>query len=86
MLEGGKDGLFIVVVSIGWWIHARDPSDESKVDDAILDVAWVINNIISCLSAEAIGSNSPFTTPSTAPRRKRTESTKASHSSKRLRS
>ncbi|KAF9784043.1 hypothetical protein BJ322DRAFT_977808, partial [Thelephora terrestris] len=51
--KGGKDGLFLIIVSLGWWIHARDPSETSKVDDAISDVAWVVNNLISFLSADA---------------------------------
>ena len=25
--NGGKDGLFLVVLSLGWWIDVRDPSD-----------------------------------------------------------
>ena len=49
---GGKNGLFLVVVSLGWWIHKRDPSKDSKVDDAIADVAWVIDNLVSFLSSD----------------------------------
>jgi hypothetical protein len=36
--NGRKDSLFLIVVSLGWWIHARDPSEDSKVDNAIADV------------------------------------------------
>jgi len=85
LLEGGKDGLFIVVVSLAWWIHARILLERSKVADAILDVAWVITNLVSRLSADATTSNSPPVTPSPTPRRKRTEST-TTRTSKRLRS
>ena len=51
--NGGKDGLFLVLVSLGWWVHARDPSEGSKVDEAIADVAWVIKNLVSALAAGA---------------------------------
>lgn len=51
--NGGKDGLFLVVVSLGWWIHARGATKGSKVDDAIADVTWVIDNLVSLLSANA---------------------------------
>ena len=67
--NGGKDGLFLVVVSLGWWIHARDPSEDSKVDDAIADVTWVVDNLISSLSTDAInpGSNSDSESESHVP-------------------
>ena len=55
--NGGKDGLFLVVVSLGWWIHARDPSRDSQIDNAIADVAWVIDHLISLLSADATDSD-----------------------------
>ena len=34
-------------------------SKDSKVDDAIADVTWVIDNLVSFLSAEAIGVDTP---------------------------
>jgi hypothetical protein len=43
-----------VVVSLAWWIHACDPSEGLKLDQAIADVAWVMRNLISLLSVEAI--------------------------------
>jgi len=54
LLNGGKDGLFLVVVSLGWWINARDPAVDSRVDDAVADVTWVLDNLVSTLSAAAI--------------------------------
>ena len=63
--SGGKDGLFLVLVSLGWWVHARAPSEDSKVDEAIADVTWVIDNIVSSL-ANAITLSSvsePVSTP-----------------------
>lgn len=59
--NGGKDGLFLIVVTLGWWILVRDPSKNSKLDDAIADVAWVVDKLITLLSAEASVSDSEGT-------------------------
>lgn len=56
--NGGKDGLFLVVLSLGWWIDVRDPSEESKVDDTVEDVTWVIDNLVAFLYADAINPES----------------------------
>ena len=87
LVDGGKDGLFLVVVSLGWWIHARDLSEESKVDDAVMDVVWVLDNIISLLAADAATSDSVSdSSVSSRPRQKRTKSVKIGPPSKRRRS
>lgn len=54
---GGKDGLFLVVISLGWWIHVRGLS--SKVNDAIADVTWVIDNLNTFLSTGATFNSDP---------------------------
>ena len=51
--DGGKDGIYLVVVSLAWWIHARDSSEESKLDEAIEDVSWVLNGLLSRLATDA---------------------------------
>ena len=58
LLNGGKDGLFLVVLSLGWWIDIQDPSEESKVDDAVEDVTWVIDNLVAFLWADAVNPDS----------------------------
>ena len=50
---GGKDGIYLFVVSLAWWIHARDPAEESRVDEAIGDVSWVLENFLHRLAAAA---------------------------------
>lgn len=72
--EGGKDGLFLIVISLGWWLLARNPSEDSEVDEAIKDVTWVIDNLVSLLSADATNSDVTDDTPvlsSPLPRGKR---------------
>jgi hypothetical protein len=69
LLDGGKDSLFLIVVSLAWWIHAREVLKESKVNDAIIDVTWVLDNLISCLAADPAR-------PSPTPQRKRTGTAK----------
>ena len=63
LLDGGKDCLYLVVVSLGWWILAHNHSEGSRVNDAIMDVSWVLNNLVSCLAADATTSNSPPNPP-----------------------
>ena len=63
--DGGKDGLFLIVVSLGWWIGGQHRSMESKVWDTIEDVTWVIGRLISCLATDDLSSlvippTSPF--------------------------
>ena len=55
LLDGGKDGLFLIIVSLGWWIQAQDPTKEPKVNNAIMDVSWVTDKLVSRLTADAIG-------------------------------
>ena len=59
LLEGGKDGMFLVVVSLAWWISAQDSSEESELDNAIEDVAWVLGNLNFRLSMDATTSGPP---------------------------
>ena len=72
--DGGKDGLFLVMVSLGWWIYARDPAEDSRVDDIISDVTWVIDGLVSLLTTETSSLHSspdPPPVPPPAPRRQR---------------
>ena len=51
LLNSGKDGLFVIVLSLGWWIEAQDPSKESKVDNAVKDITWLIDSLVAFLGA-----------------------------------
>ena len=84
LFSSGKDGLFIVVMSLSWWIHARDPAVDSKVDDAISDVFWVLESLIASLSIAVAARDSqlPATPP---PRAKRPKSIKIGPPTKRHR-
>ena len=95
--DGGKDGLFLIVVSLAWWVYARGP-EESKLDDAIADVTWVIETLISYLSTDTTTSSdaatssdtstsedSPLATPSPPERKKRPKPTKTGRATKRAR-
>ena len=52
--SGGKDGLFLIVMSLRWWAHARTEATDSKLDAAISNVCWVMKNLVASLSADAI--------------------------------
>jgi len=86
LADGGKDGLFLTLVSLGWWVLAREPSQDSKVDKAIQDVTWVINQVVSYLAVPAHSSTmvDSSISPSTSSRGKRS-STKGGSSSGRAR-
>ena len=95
--NGGKDGLYLVMVSLGWWINAHDPSKESMLDDAIADVTFVVDSLVSFLAREANGDDEPgsesepepepsLNTPSPAPPKKRRQSVKIGPPRKRPRS
>lgn len=91
LTEGGKDGLFLVLISLGWWLHTqkdtRESSTGSKVDEAIADVTWVIEKIISSLAADATAPDTIADPTTTTPARpnKRFGSEGIDHSSKRSR-
>ena len=55
---GGKDGLFLVIISLAWWIHAQYLNTDSKLDDALDNVSWVMNRLITSLSINITGHNS----------------------------
>ena len=73
--NGGKDGHFLVVVSLSWWIHRQAPSRDSQINNAIADVAWVIDHLVSLLSTDVTNSDgnsapdSPAAHSSTLPRK-----------------
>jgi len=71
LLDGGKDGLFLIVVSLGWWISTQGLSEESKTTEAVRDVTWVIENLVSCLSTDAAAPDSPISCSATPPTQRR---------------
>ena len=76
--SGGKDGLFLVMMALGWWAHARDPAVGSQLDSAISDVSWVMLKLITSLCAHVVTHNispDPSITPSW-PQRERAISVK----------
>lgn len=66
--DGGKDGIFLILVSLGWWVLAQGSSQDPRVGEAITDVAWVVNNLVSLLAVEATAPDSP--SPPSPPRKK----------------
>ena len=51
MLHGGKNGIFLFVMAMSWWINDADISDpSSNLSSAIADLKWVLEQLNSCLS------------------------------------
>jgi hypothetical protein len=70
--SGGKDGIFLVVMSLGWWAHAPNRSMDSNLDAAIRDVAWVMGQLVTSLSARSVSrTSSPL--PPAPPSQPRTD-------------
>ena len=82
--DGGKDGIFVVIVSLAWWVCARGSSGGRKLDEALTDVTWVLDGLISYLSTCAITPDSPPASPPTQPR-KRPAPTKTYRATKQAR-
>ena len=84
LLEGGKDGMFLVIVSLAWWVCAQGLLEKSRLDDAIEDVTWVLGCLITHLSADATTSDPPAT-PSPTRRGRRPSSATTSRAAKQIR-
>jgi len=82
--QGGKDGLFLVVMSLAWWIHAQHSVPSSKLSDAITDVSWVLDHLIISLSVEVTTRDSPPAIPPPS-NTKRSNSVRAGNPRKRAR-
>ncbi|KAF9781082.1 hypothetical protein BJ322DRAFT_1023199 [Thelephora terrestris] len=85
--SGGKDGLFLAVMSLGWWAHVQDLAVKSSLDAAINDVSWVMKQLITSISARTIAF-SPLPDPlaaSSQRRKRQTASGRADPPRKRLR-
>ena len=64
LFSSGKDGLYIVVMSLSWWAHALDPAVDFKIYDAVSDVSWVMEQlIISLTDDDTFLDSSPSTSP-----------------------
>lgn len=88
LADGGKDGLFLALISLGWWVLAPNTSRDLRVDEAIQDVTWVLGELISHLSAAATTDSDTVKSsifPSTPVRGKRPTPTKIGPSSVRAR-
>lgn len=51
LLIGGKDGIFVVVMTLSWWIHKKKDKG-SKLTEAMTDVSWVLSQLVSTLSTK----------------------------------
>lgn len=52
LLQGGVNGLYLVVISLGWWILAawkvneEKPAEWTQVIDVLRDVDWVFERLL----------------------------------------
>ena len=52
MWRGGPNGLFLVVLSLAWWLWAASKNDEPLEDvlESISDVAWVLHLAVTSMT------------------------------------
>ena len=56
LLQGGPNGMYLVVVSLGWWLLAASkaadekPAEWAQVEEALADVEWVLGHLLSFLT------------------------------------
>ena len=80
--SGGKDGLFLIVMSLGWWARASDPAVECKLRAAINDISWVMKQLNTSISARAIARPSSPDPPAPSLRRQKQHPTSEKPSGK----
>ena len=53
LLQGGSNGLYLVVVSLGWWVVAASkvieekPTEWTQTSEAMVDVDWVLGQLLA---------------------------------------
>ena len=58
LLYGGANGLFLVILSLAWWIRADRSNNisDDRIADAIEEVSWVLEHLRAiCASSKANG-------------------------------
>ena len=80
LLSGGNNGLYIVVISLGWWLAAvskdkdKNPNEWKDIEDVLADVAWVFDGVLSHaqkVTSRTSRKRSAVDVPSHAPKVKR---------------
>ena len=53
ILLGGKDSLFIIIMSLAWWFikWSGGSSGPMEPKNVILDISWVLSNLVPVLTA-----------------------------------
>ena len=52
-MHGGSNGLYLVVVSLGWWVVAASkvidekPAEWTQTSEAMADVDWVLGQLLA---------------------------------------
>jgi hypothetical protein len=65
LLARGKDGLFIIVMTLAWWSkkQAKTEDEYPHLDKAIADLSWVLSKLILVLSVDDFAPSQSTPTP-----------------------
>ena len=71
ILIGGKDGLFVMIMMLSWWIlsGAQGEGSNSQLEEAVADISWVLLNLVSVLSSHGWPAPSSSVSQSVSARR-----------------
>jgi hypothetical protein len=51
LLCGGPNGILLVVLALAWWMKYRTETNSSLIEEAAIDVTWVLAQLILALDA-----------------------------------
>jgi hypothetical protein len=49
LLCGGPNGLLLVILALAWWMKSSARTNSSPIEEAALDVTWVLDQLMSAL-------------------------------------
>jgi hypothetical protein len=51
LICGGPNGILLVVLALAWWMKYRTETNSSLIEEAAIDVTWVLAQLILALDA-----------------------------------
>lgn len=55
LLCGGPNGLLLVILALGWWMKSCYETNPSPIEEAAVDVTWVLAQLTTALEASNKG-------------------------------
>jgi hypothetical protein len=55
LLCGGPNGLLLVILALAWWMKYSTGTNSSPIEEAAIDVTWVLAQLMSALDVDNKG-------------------------------